>query len=114
MRAPLIVAHKQVLIVALLCAFLRSSVAEPAAAAQAAAEVGLIGYEGMVGLPVLLGAEHDDIEGMVQMPGSALRMDAQAFREDLECSATIRTCLCATIRGARTERYDNAYGCIRL
>ena len=58
-----------------------------------AAEVGLIGYEGMVGLPVLLGADHDDIEGMVQMPGSALRMDAQAFREDLERLPAFRTLL---------------------
>jgi hypothetical protein len=27
----------------------------------------------MVGLPVLLGADHDDIEAMVQNPGTALR-----------------------------------------
>jgi CRP-like cAMP-binding protein len=30
----------------------------------------------MVGLPVLLGADRDDIEAMVQCPGTALRMDA--------------------------------------
>ena len=58
-----------------------------------AAEVGLAGYEGMVGLPVLLGADHDDIEGMVQSPGSALRMDAQAFREELERLPALRTLL---------------------
>ena len=49
-----------------------------------AAEVGMIGREGVVGLPVLLGADHDDIEAMVQGPGTALRMDAAAFREELE------------------------------
>jgi hypothetical protein len=43
-----------------------------------AAEVGLAGYEGMAGLPVLLGADHDDIEAMVQSPGIALRMDTGA------------------------------------
>jgi CRP-like cAMP-binding protein len=58
-----------------------------------AAEVGLIGHEGMVGLPVLLGADHDDIEAMVQCPGTALRMDAQAFREALERIPTFRTLL---------------------
>jgi CRP-like cAMP-binding protein len=58
-----------------------------------AAEVGLAGYEGFVGLPVLLGADHDDIEGMVQSPGTALRMDAQAFREELERIPAFRTVL---------------------
>src|SRR5437764_375283 len=36
------------------------------------AEVGLVGREGMVGLPILLGADNDDIEAMVQSPGTAL------------------------------------------
>jgi CRP-like cAMP-binding protein len=58
-----------------------------------AAEVGMVGYEGMVGLPVLLGADHDDIEAMVQSPGTALRMDAEAFREELERIPAFRTLL---------------------
>jgi CRP-like cAMP-binding protein len=58
-----------------------------------AAEVGMVGREGMIGLPVLLGADHDDIEGMVQSPGTALRMDAQAFREELERLPASRTLL---------------------
>jgi CRP-like cAMP-binding protein len=58
-----------------------------------AAEVGLAGSEGMVGLPVLLGADHDDIEAMVQSPGTALRMDVQAFREALERIPAFRTLL---------------------
>ena len=58
-----------------------------------AAEVGLIGREGMVGLPVLLGADHDDIEAMVQGPGTALRMDAASFREELERLPALRTLL---------------------
>ena len=47
------------------------------------AEVGLIGYEGLVGLPVLPGADRDDMEAMVRCPGTALRMEAEAFREEL-------------------------------
>ncbi len=58
-----------------------------------AAEVGIFGYDGFVGLPVLLGADHDDIEAMVQSPGAALRMDAQAFREALERIPALRTLL---------------------
>ena len=45
------------------------------------AEVGLIGPEGMVGLPVLLGNDRDTFESMVQVPGRALRIEAQAFRD---------------------------------
>jgi len=58
-----------------------------------AAEVGLVGHEGMIGLPVLLGADHDDIEAMVQSPGTALQMDSQAFREVLERIPVFRTLL---------------------
>jgi len=58
-----------------------------------AAEVGLVGRDGMVGLPVRLGADHDDIEAMVQAPGTALQMTAQAFREELERLPALRTLL---------------------
>jgi CRP-like cAMP-binding protein len=58
-----------------------------------AAEVGLIGQEGMVGLPVLLEADSDDIETMVQSPGTALRMDAAAFRAELDRAPAFRTIL---------------------
>jgi CRP-like cAMP-binding protein len=46
-------------------------------------EVGVIGNEGMVGTPVLLGADSSPLEAMVQIPGSALRMPATAFREEI-------------------------------
>ena len=49
-----------------------------------AAEVGLVGSEGMLGLQLLLDDELDDLEGMVQCPGTALRLPAAAFREALE------------------------------
>ena len=39
-------------------------------------EVGMIGNEGFVGVPVLLGADTSPLEAMVQIPGSALRMQA--------------------------------------
>jgi CRP-like cAMP-binding protein len=58
-----------------------------------AAEVGLIGREGMVGLPVLLGADSDDIEGMIQCPGTMLRMEVGAFRQALDQQPSFRTLL---------------------
>ncbi len=50
------------------------------------AEVGVIGSEGFVGMPVLLGADTSPLEAMVQLPGFALRMPAGAFREELRRS----------------------------
>ena len=48
------------------------------------AEVGLIGPEGMVGLAILHGGDRDGFEIIVQVPGTALRIDAAAFREELD------------------------------
>jgi CRP-like cAMP-binding protein len=45
-------------------------------------EVGMIGNEGLVGVPVLLGTDSSPLEAMVQIPGSALRMQAPVFREE--------------------------------
>jgi len=57
------------------------------------AEVGLVGHEGMLGLPLLLNDELDDLEGMVQAEGTALRMSAEAFREALERLPNLRRLL---------------------
>jgi CRP-like cAMP-binding protein len=52
-------------------------------------EVGLVGPEGMVGLPVLLGAETSAVEGMVQVDGVALRLSAAAFQSALKALPTL-------------------------
>jgi CRP-like cAMP-binding protein len=55
----------------------------------ASAEVGTIGSEGMVGLPVCLG-DHDAPSSVyVQVPGTALGMDVRVFRGELEQSPTL-------------------------
>jgi CRP-like cAMP-binding protein len=43
------------------------------------AEVGRVGNEGMVGLPVFLGVQSSHTRAFVQVPGEALRMKAQVF-----------------------------------
>lgn len=43
-------------------------------------EVGMVGFEGFVGLSVLLGAPTSQIEGVVQVSGAALSLSATAFR----------------------------------
>ena len=47
------------------------------------AEVGRVGNEGMVGLPVFLGLRTSHTRAFVQIPGEALRMRAQVFRQEL-------------------------------
>lgn len=65
-----------------------------------AAEVGTIGNEGCVGLPVLLGDDRGPTSVYVQVPGMGLRMKAETFREELERSAP----MCATML-----RYAHAF-----
>jgi len=48
-----------------------------------ALEVGLVGREGVVGIPLALGAEASPVRALVQGSGSALRMKAASFREAL-------------------------------
>jgi CRP-like cAMP-binding protein len=48
------------------------------------AEVGTIGSEGMVGLPVCLGDRDAPSSVYVQVPGTALGMDARIFHDELE------------------------------
>lgn len=56
----------------------------------AAAEVGTVGNEGIVGLPIILGDTVAPNDVYVQVPGAGLRMPASVFREALEGSSTMR------------------------
>jgi CRP-like cAMP-binding protein len=46
-------------------------------------EVGMVGREGLVGLPLVLGGDASPTEARVQIAGTALRLDAKVFREEL-------------------------------
>ena len=56
-----------------------------------AAEVGTVGNEGVVGLPVLVGEAPSGTSAHVQIPGEGLRMPARAFREAVSRSAPLQT-----------------------
>lgn len=47
-------------------------------------EIGLIGRDGMVGIPVLLGDDIAFEEAVVQIAGGAMRMRSDALKEDLK------------------------------
>jgi CRP-like cAMP-binding protein len=55
-----------------------------------AAEVGTIGNEGIVGLPLLLGDDRAPTSVYVQVPGTGLRMKAALFEKELARSASMR------------------------
>jgi len=60
---------------------------------QLALEVGLVGREGMVGVPVALGIDVSPVRALVQGKGSALSMDAARFRRELRKSEPLQTVL---------------------
>lgn len=60
-----------------------------------ALEVGLVGYEGMVGMPLTLGVGVSPVRALVQGGGTALRMSAPKFLRAFERSPPLRTALYA-------------------
>ena len=66
-----------------------SSVVNTMANGQAV-EVGTIGSEGMVGLPLMLGGDRAPTCVYVQVPGVGLRMTATLFKQELAQSASMR------------------------
>jgi CRP-like cAMP-binding protein len=60
---------------------------------QAGFEVGMIGSEGMLGISLVLGVDVAQQRALVQSAGSALRMEAAAFKRELARSASLRRLL---------------------
>ncbi len=55
-----------------------------------ALEVGLIGREGMVGIPLVLGQNVSPVRALVQGSGTAMRMAAAHFREEFRLSVPLQ------------------------
>jgi CRP-like cAMP-binding protein len=55
-----------------------------------ALEVGLVGHDGMVGIPLALGEDISPVRALVQGQGAALRMSAAQFRSALEGSRPLQ------------------------
>ncbi|MCY7308532.1 MAG: Crp/Fnr family transcriptional regulator [Rhodoferax sp.] len=61
--------------------------------ANRAAEVGLVGSEGMIGVPVALGIDVSPFLAVVQGAGTALRMKTADFRREFKKSAALQGAL---------------------
>ena len=61
--------------------------------AKASLEVGLVGNEGLVGTPLILGVDVSPLRALVQGAGPAWRMTAAAFSLELGRSAALRRTL---------------------
>ena len=55
----------------------------------ASVEIGTIGSEGLVGLPICLGDHEASSSVYVQVPGAALQIDSRIFRSELDRSPTL-------------------------
>ncbi len=53
-------------------------------------EIGLIGREGMLGVPLILGVRQSNVSGYVQTPGLAWRIEAARFGRCLDSSERLR------------------------
>ncbi len=58
-------------------------------------EIGMVGYEGMSGLGVVLGDDRSPNETLVQSAGSAQRISARALREAMAASPSLAGILLA-------------------
>ena len=59
----------------------------------ATTEVGLVGREGMVGLTVFLGGALTPEEAVVQLAGSAMKMEASVLRQELQVGSPLQLLL---------------------
>jgi CRP-like cAMP-binding protein len=58
-----------------------------------AAEVGMVGREGMLGVPIILGTDRSNLEAVVQGEGRALQVDADVIRHVVDENPAIRALL---------------------
>ena len=75
-------------------------------------EVGTVGDDGFLGLPVLFGVETEPFHAIVQVEGTGWRSSASAFRQGLDASAALRG-LCARYAQSFIVQVGQASACNR-
>jgi CRP-like cAMP-binding protein len=72
------------------------------------AEVGLAGREGMVGMPLIIGIDTPFVEAFVQADGSALTMEAGAFRNAMQDEPDLRNLLFRYLEAMHSQTTQTA------
>ena len=76
-------------------------------------EVGMIGNEGMLGIPLVLGENNSPLLAQVQGSGPALRLDAELFVNVLRQSPALQNCLRRYIHVLMTQLAQSV-ACVRF
>ena len=77
--------------------------------AEGRIEIGIIGREGMAGVPLVLGTDREAAMGIVQSPGEALRIPAEPLRAALDASPSLRGVLGRYIQSLVVQVGQTAY-----
>ena len=76
-------------------------------------EVGIVGREGLVGLPILFGTGQITTHTFMQIPGSGFRIKAQALKAEFDRSGALRT-LCGRFFQSQLMQVSNSAACNRV
>lgn len=76
-------------------------------------EVGIIGIEGVVGLPILLGTEGTPGRTFMQIGGTGYRINAKALKSEFEHAGHLRTTVLRYLQGFHVQAAQTA-ACNRL
>ena len=76
-------------------------------------EVGLIGMDGVVGLPAVMGSGYAVNETFIQIPGRGFSVKARVLRELVESSSKMRSCFYLALEGYLVQTAQTA-ACNRI
>jgi CRP-like cAMP-binding protein len=76
-------------------------------------EVGVIGIDGMVGVPILIGSNHSPIQLFMQIAGSAYRIEARELKAEFERDGELRRHLQKYVQAFMVQTAQTA-ACNRL
>jgi len=79
----------------------------------ATVEVGLVGIEGVIGLPIVLGGRATVYQAIVQLPGTGTKLDADVFRAEFERGEQLQRLVLLYTQALLTQVSQNAV-CNRL